>query len=39
MVSKFGCGKNLFSRSEASKFALSRFDEAKELSKYRRDDI
>jgi len=27
-VSKFGCGENLFSRSDANKFTLSRFDEA-----------
>jgi len=38
-VRKFGCGENLFSRSDANKFALSRFDEARELSGYRRGGI
>jgi hypothetical protein len=38
-VRKFGCGENLFSRSDANKFALSRFDEARELSGYRSGGI
>jgi hypothetical protein len=38
-VSKFGCGENLFTRSDTNKFALSRFDDAKELSEYRRGGI
>jgi hypothetical protein len=38
-LSKFECGENLFSRSDTNKFAMSRLDDARELSGYRKRDI
>lgn len=39
LLGKFGCGENLFSRSDANKFALSRLDDVRELSGYHRGGI
>jgi hypothetical protein len=39
LLGKFGCDENLFSRSDANKFAMSRLDDARELLGYRRGVI